>query len=549
MNGAWRVDGLRRPDLAALSVGFILLLGLQIVFILHHNINWDEFYFLSLIHDAQRGTLDSPLRTIHVHLFGWVTRIPGNEIQQVIAGRWGMFVAQLLTLVSLVVASRRFVPTPVALFAALAWLATGFTLTQGFSFRTDPLATSLLMGAIALTLTPSMTTKRAAIAGGLVGLAGLVTIKAVLYLPAFLGVLLWHTRQHGQPRLVVHVLSGTLSAAVCFVALYLLHGFSLGIDPADAASGNTAFAGRAGRSMLLEAGLLPQAITFLIWLVLSFSAVVLLIVGSTRGTVALLFAAPLLSVLFYRNSFAYFYPFITAPAMITLAIGAHTLYRWSRPVFLVICVLMLTSAVMQTTRGLPKGQVTQRQTLAAVHDIFNEPVAYIDRNSMVSSFPKQGFFMTGWGLSQYLDRGEPVMDDLLASQRPPLLLANGPALQAVFTDNQQQWLLDEDVEVLRQAYVPYWGAIHIAGFQITFPPSSPSDGQRHPVRIAGDYRIETDNPVQINGILHESGETIMLQRGGNRFVGEPGTTTRLIWNAAGVAPDHPPPEQPLYHGF
>ncbi len=546
MNRGWQADGPRRPDLAALAVGFIVLLGLQVVFILRHNINWDEFYFLSLVHDAQRGTLSSPLRTIHVHLFGWVTRIPGNEIQQVIAGRWGMFVAQLLTLMSLVVAARRFVPTAFALLAALAWLATGFTLTQGFSFRTDPLATALLMGAIALTLTPSLTTKRAVIAGSLVGLAGLVTIKAVLYLPAFLGVLLWHMRQHHLSRLVVPVVSGTASAAVCFVALYLLHGFSLGIDPADAVAGNTAFAGHAGRSMLLEAGLLPRATTFQIWLMLSFSTVVLLLVGCTRGTVALLFAAPLLSVLFYRNSFAYFYPFITAPAMITLAIGAHALNRWSRPVFLTVCMLMLITAMQQTTRGLPKDQVAQRQTLAAIHETFNEPVPYIDRNSMVSSFPKQGFFMTGWGLSNYLNRGEPVMDDLLASQGPPLLLTNSPALQSVFKQDQQQWLLEEDVEVLRQAYIPYWGAIHIAGLRVTFPSTGV---QQQLVRITGDYRIETDGPVRINGTLLENGETIMLQRGQNRFTGEPQTTTRLLWNNAGTAPDASPPEQPLYHGF
>ena len=50
------------------------------------NVNWDEFLYLSRVHDYAHGRLSTPFQTFHVHLFQWLTGIGGNEIDQVIAG-------------------------------------------------------------------------------------------------------------------------------------------------------------------------------------------------------------------------------------------------------------------------------------------------------------------------------------------------------------------------------------------------------------------------------------------------------------------------------
>jgi hypothetical protein len=51
------------------------------------NINWDEFRFLSRIYELDRGELGSAFQTFHVELFRWLLGTPGNEADQVIAGR------------------------------------------------------------------------------------------------------------------------------------------------------------------------------------------------------------------------------------------------------------------------------------------------------------------------------------------------------------------------------------------------------------------------------------------------------------------------------
>src|SRR5690606_40229644 len=51
------------------------------------NVNWDEFFYLSKIYSHQRGDLASQLQTFQVHLFGWLTGLGGNEIDQIVVAR------------------------------------------------------------------------------------------------------------------------------------------------------------------------------------------------------------------------------------------------------------------------------------------------------------------------------------------------------------------------------------------------------------------------------------------------------------------------------
>ena len=61
--------------------------------------------------------------------------------------------------------------------------------------------------------------------------------------------------------------------------------------------------------------------------------------------------------------------------------------------------------------------------LAAVHATFPEPVPYIGGYGVVASFPRQGFFMSSWGVEDYHRARVPIFADIVARTQPPLLLA------------------------------------------------------------------------------------------------------------------------------
>lgn len=110
-----------------LETGLLVLIALAFALKLHlvfaMNVNWDEFYFLALMHDYLRGALTNPLQTIHVHLFTWLPWISENEVEQVIAARILFLGLAGLSCGLTYLIGRRFLSHPAALFAVLCYLA------------------------------------------------------------------------------------------------------------------------------------------------------------------------------------------------------------------------------------------------------------------------------------------------------------------------------------------------------------------------------------------------------------------------------------------
>lgn len=534
-----------QPHLPALALAMAFLaIGItQVMLLPRVNINWDEFFFLSKIHDAIRGTLWHDFQSFYIHFFGWLPKLSGDEIEQVIAGRWVMLSAELITVFLIYLASRSFVSPVASAFAGLVWLSSGFVLVHGFSFRADPLATVLLMGALTIMIRFRPRVGLAAVSGGLGAVAVLVTIKSVLWLPAFLGVLAWQFSRSSSDELRRMIGGVSAGAILSFCILYLWHIEGLPDHP-DA---GTAILGGALHATVLEAGLLPRHHEVWAWITSSAAALVLMVLGVWRDRIALWFIAPLLSLLFYRNAFPYFFPFIAAPAMIAVSLGAEQL-RGRTLYFIPFILLMLGSIGNELFRVLPHGQAAQRQLVSAVHEIFPEPVPYIDRNGMIASFPRHGFFMSTWGMNKYR-RGAPVMADILKEHTPPLLIANGPALASAMAGRVEPKnpyaLLPEDARVLQDAYLHYWGAIYVAGLSATATPS----GESVHVGVTGRYRIESQAPVKVDGESYGPGESVFLERGEHRISARDGTEVQLIWGAANPPPEMPPLPKRIYYGF
>jgi len=64
-----------------------LIAAAQLVNVFHREANWDEFHFLALVFEHQRGELHLALQTFHVHLFAWLTALPTDELGMIVAGR------------------------------------------------------------------------------------------------------------------------------------------------------------------------------------------------------------------------------------------------------------------------------------------------------------------------------------------------------------------------------------------------------------------------------------------------------------------------------
>ncbi|SFJ22802.1 hypothetical protein [Celeribacter neptunius] len=526
----------------AVFLGFAVLLFLS----WGRNVNWDEFYFLSHVHAFLDGRLDRPLQTVYVHAFGWLATIPGHEMGQIVIARLVMTGLLAVTCLSIFRMATALADRRAAWIALVAFLSSGFTLAHGTSFRADPIAAAGLMAALAILFTARLSVGQILAVAVLSAFALLVTIKAVLYFPAYLAVLIWRWREPGLP---LRILTAWLLGLAIAAALFALH--SAGIEaPAD----KTAMSNAQGalHTTLLQSGLFPRGRDALLWALLSSGTLALAWFGVSRagarlGWLLLAFAAPLiLSIVFYRNAFPYFFPFITPPLMIAAAVGAARL--GSGPALGALMALMLASGSVQAIAAASESAETQRATLAEIHRLFPEPVPYIDQNAMVASFPRQSFFMSTWGILKYRAAGQPVMADLIAETQPPLLLTNRWTLDQAMTapeiTDSALSLLPPDQSVLRQSYVHYSGAIWLAGQTVTLGESA----HELDLPVHGRYRVIADTPVRLAGETVQPEDTVELT-GPVMLTGPAGGKVTLIWDT--TAPQRPGalPQRALYAGF
>ncbi len=548
-----------RNDLpgSAIRVGILGSFALMLVLSVTRNVNWDEFYFLSHVHAWLDGRLDRPMQTFFVHGFGWLAWVPGTEVDQIVAARLVMVACVAVTCAAIFRIGSRLADPADARLAVLAYLASGFVSAHGASFRADPIAASLLMTALAVLMTTRMRAWQVMAVALLCAIALLVTVKSVLYLPAFLGALVW--RWPNRALVGRGLVAGALAIGLAAV-LYLSHSAVITVAAENATVAN---AREAVGTSLLSGELLPRRTEILQWGLLSLPALVLagsaLAAGSgrpggdpaeasniRRWVLLVALSLPLLSVVVYRNAFPYFFPFVSPPFMVLAAVGAAGLRRQGRLVPVVAAMLAL--ATLQAVLAWREDNAAQRATLAEVHRLFPTPVPYIDPHGMVSSFPMQGFFMSTWGLDSYRAAGVPRFATIIADARPPLLLANRAtmALAVRYGASRPGALLPEDQQVLHETYVHHAGTIWLAGRALT----GTGGALRFTMPFAGHYRLEASGPVTIDGAAITPGTVLSLDASPHVLIAGNGIALRLVW--ATESPDEALPDLPedgLYSGF
>lgn len=534
------------------------------------NINWDEFYVLSFVHLYRNGALSLSLQTFHVHLFAWLPLVSSNEIDQIVAARVVLWLLSVGSGVLIYNIARSFCSRDGALFSVLFYFGFSSVVDHGLSFRYDPICAFLFLAALYLLVGAGRTRSRLALSAVCMAVALLVSIKSVLFFgtigTVFLAFLLFEREKRAvliDAALYAAVLAGSL------FLLYQLHTHALGDDNLEDATQKLTSAG----TKVLFSGPFLQNLSSIVNAVTQNGPVWVFVLlglakaaydlitgaGRKRALILLSFAVPLLSLFLYSETYAYFFVFLMPAAVVLGGTFADLLIervRASRSKALAAVlagtVLMIVGTVVgDTLKRLPDQTVAQVEVVALVHRLFPDPVPYIDRNSMIASYPKVGFFMSRWGMEIYRRDKAAGFEDLIRREQPRFLINNTCrlGLSAPADDGGSQCdstLFEDDIEALRDNFVHHWGALYVAGK--SFRQLVPSESQSFETLTAGRYTIEASGRVAIDDEIYRPGDVVYLAQAPH--------TIRAIDTATDVVlrlgenpfkPDRAPSSQPIYH--
>lgn len=532
-----------------LSVATVTIIALQAWLIVNKAVNWDEFWFYSQIHEAAHGTLAKPLQTFHVRLFAFLIHLPGDAITQITVARVAMLGCWCVSALAIKGIAERFVSTNAAWLAALAYLSGGFAFLHGAAFRTDPMLAALLMMALWLLLRARLDYHSIGLIAVLIAVAGMISIKAALYLPAFAGIawLRWSETGRSREMLLRFGLIALLSCAA-FALLHVTHSAGMVNVPESTSSATI----RTSLDKMFSYGLFPQGALLikqaglapmlsLVILVLPFVLGDLTLSRAER-TALFCLTVPLASLLIYRNSAAYYYVFILPPVLVAAsrAIEVLRLRIGTRALAILLTLNAAALAAIEARQTLPR----QRMLLTEIDRLFPQPVSYFDFCAMVGRFPRHIDFLTPWGLERYREAGRPRFAEAMTHGPVPLLVVNHPVLQdALDGKTTAHGLLPKDAAALRDNYIQHWGPIWVAGKRL----ASGSGSREIEIGVPGRYILE-GQPLEIDGKLLPSGSVVYLARG-KHIVGPRSSIVTLRWNVDHRAPKEPFPAGPLFTDF
>lgn len=523
-----------------LSVGWLLALvgvlaAMQLSMATGRSINWDEFWFYSQVELVARGEFIQPLQTIHTRLFAWLPGLPGSEIDHILVARLFMWACALVTAGGIYLLAEKFADKRTALLAVAAYMGAGYVLQHSIAFRVDPIVTALLTSALCVAARTRLTPLWIALLGALIGLAAMVTIKFVLWAPAFAGMALWQWHEEKyDPRYLARWFAAGAVALATFALLYMLHSVDAGGGEARAAAEGT-LSRSAGKMIgFLDSPHLPligkgvfTALPLALAIMLVPGVVLRLELPLAKRLALLALWLPVLTPVYYVNSLPYFYPFILPPVAVTCALSLPIFVR-RYGMTVVAGVIGLSAAMVWVvdTRGVTQKQET---LIAAVHEVFPEPVNYFDCCGMIASFPKQNDFLTRYGVQRYLEAGEPTLLRAMEAQPVPLVLDNNRQFSRLIELGDSTEFLPADAAALRGTYVRFWADIYIAGRKLGAGETGDWD-----VLVPGTYTVE--GTLEVNGTTYSDGELLALARGPARLANRGDSEASLIWGENLVRP-------------
>jgi hypothetical protein len=546
-NSVQRRSDINRAEKSLIAViACAIMIQLWLVFV--KNINWDEFLHLGQVYDLRTGRLESGIQTLLTRLAVWTLWLSADVIHQIQAARILMLLCETIIIVFIVALVRQFSGRQTALLAGLVYVTAGYVFTQAFSYRPDPVAAAVLMGALYLFSLAGLSFRRAIAIGFLIGLAGAFTIKSVLYAPCFAGYawLRWRDLSWRFVPDLVKIAVIPLAALGFFVALIWLHSVGVATPEDQAAGVGMRMERFVGSGQFQKAGYILNQAALAPLVTLGILMLPFAMRDRTRDEKIALTAlvAPLLCVVFYRNTFPYFFTFLFPPICVALAPVLDKLVVRCKMLPLVACSIvgptwLLANEPYETLD-------IQRATISEVERLFPTPTGYLSYSNFMPHYPRQfPSLLSGVGLQRYLASGNPLIADNIKAGRVGFIIVTGKVLKDIYGPaNKQSRLSTEDTDLLLNNFLKHNENIRILGNNIC-----PKDAaQRIPIYRAGPHSVEGEG-LQIDGQMLADGETVRLGRG----------EQEIFYNKAGCiklwALDHVPqlphglPEGPLSAGF
>jgi hypothetical protein len=516
------------------------------------------------------GSLIHQLQSFHVHFFPWLSVFGPNEVSQVIGARLIMYLLFLGTCSYIFMIGRYYLNTTSALFSVLCYLSFDFTVVNGANFRSDTISTFLFLFALYHFLIKKESIIFNVAAGLAMALALMFTIKSVIHMSVFVALVLIRFLFSRDIHKTIIPISGFLLAFLLgSIIIYKLHAGSF---PSMTMAIQAQTIDSIYSTFILFDRFFPQFRFFkstlvadlIIWLFLATGIILNAIDSLKKKNNSIniyLFSLllPMLSLLFYRNAFPYFYLFITPTA--TLFCG-YMLWRLIGIIKIKNAIICFTLVVIVGVAVFKcfityysvfasKRTAAQHQTLDVIHKMFPEPVPYIDGFSMVSSYPKRGFFMESIAMERYLKDGEPIMEKLLHQEKPLFLLANVPHLNLYShiptKSDTGLSFMEDDWQVLKSYFIHHWGVVWVVGRRFEF--ERENSNHKFRITVPGLYTVEGNVNVIIDGKLLNAGDTIKLETG-THIIGniENVGLVNLRWGDSIYKPDAKPVSDHLFLG-
>jgi len=505
--GFLRVGGIR------ILVGIILLVAIvQIWLIFQKAINWDEFLHFGQIYALEEGRFGKSLQSLHVRLFGWTTLVSEDVVTQIQAARMLMLSCVWITAVGVTILARRLVNIETALLCGLVYLTAGFVFTNGFTYRPDPVAAAALMSALCLLGNRSHIWRRIIFAGILIGFAGAMTIKSIFYAPCFaaLAILWWRDSEEINSAIVIRCGVVVGVALFTFAAIIGIHSAFL-----PSVEGPASYATRYMDIFLhfFEFEMIRYVfVEMLVAPLVSIGLVLLIPIARSlpvKSRILLIgLCGPLLCILFYRNTFPYFFTFLLPPICVAIApVLCKLVERYGR--FGVIALALFGPVLLLVKE--PYGTLErQRATIAEVERLFPQPTPYLSYSSYVPHYPRQKLgLISGVSLDRYLNERSGQFAQDIENGQIAFVVATGDALNMVFnSDEAAQMLPDRDVQSLQKNFLRHSDTIYILGREIC----RQTKEQSLPVYRGGTYSID-GGELLINGQHVPDGGSISLEAG------------------------------------
>ena len=534
----------------------VLLLGLclaaQLYLVFFKSFNWDEFLHYGQLLQLRSGTFREPFQSVHLRVLWWAPDVVGNFVDQMLAARVLTWCVHLVTLVMIYGVARQFTNVPNAFFAAFAYMTAGYVFTQAFSIRHDPFVTAVLMSALYVLAKWQLSFARAVAVGALIGIAGMITFKAMFYAPCFAGLAWLKFRQaSSKPQFLAKIVVIAAAAVVSFVAIYLWHtsGFP------EAAPKPPAHAQRMPsliplmlrwitidlpfvRFVAIEIVLAPLFFLCALLAPLAWKKAAL----TTDAKIALAgFIAPLASLLFYRNTFPYYFEFVLAPPAVAMAPALGLVRDRYGSAFL---ALVLSAVPLAMTVLEPRYMIgRQRALIDYVHREFPRKTGYLDYSSMIADYPRILSVLTsGNGIRYYHEQGDPIVGREIDRGNVPFIIANQEVIQAALDGRPfPGTFLPADMAAIGGNYVQQWGVLWREGKAI------PAGAAAYALdlRRGGNFVLAGER-VTIDGASVAPGARIALAKGHHAVSGGRAAPSTL-WRGDKLPAT--PPDMPMDRVF